>query len=113
MDGAPYPTQEDRGLVGAAHTAELPFVFADVERLPEGMGVCGMSEGDRAVSRKMVSAWTAMVDGRPGRWPEFGCEGKGVYFGREVREKKLEFGDCEFWDGVWKTWGGFVVPSVC
>lgn len=113
MDGVPYPTKEDRELVGAAHTAELPFVFADVEKLPLGMGKCKMSEGDRAVSGRMAGVWTGMADGRPG-WEEFGCEEKGVYWDEgkgEVRE--LDFGGCEFWDGVWKAWGGFVVPRTC
>ena len=109
MDEKPYPTEEDRDLVGPAHTAELPFVFADMDRLPMGMGTCTASAEDRAVSRKMVSAWTGMAGGRPG-WPEWEvCEAKGAYFG-EGEVKELDFGDCEFWDGVWKAWGGFVVP---
>lgn len=113
MDGVPYPTEEDMELVGAAHTAELPFVFADVEGLPLGMGTCKMSEGDRAVSGRMVGAWTGMADGRPG-WEEFGCERKGVYWAEGKSEmRELDFGDCEFWDGVWKAWGGFVVPRAC
>ena len=50
-------------LVGATHSAEIPFVFGNTVGLGPN-GTCNFTEQERAISATMVSAWTAMAANR-------------------------------------------------
>jgi hypothetical protein len=64
-------------LLGATHTAEIPYVFSNVNNLPLPNGTCNFSSADRDISAMLVSAWTSMAEyGNPNAggavsWPVF------------------------------------------
>lgn len=100
----------------SAHTAEIPFVFGNMDREPFGQGNCSFSESDRAVSSTLISAWTSMAArASPStlkrNWPRFdSCNGRGLYIGDEISAKTLDFDECAFWDEIWADMGGRRVP---
>ncbi|QUC63452.1 carboxylesterase family protein [Streptomyces sp. A2-16] len=51
--------------MGAYHSAELPYLF--------GMGDLRLNDGQSALSRRMIAAWTTFArTGKPGDdWPPF------------------------------------------
>lgn len=114
--GEAFPNAEDRLLIGAPHTAELPYVFANLDNLPLGQGSCSATKGEREISKTLVGAWTAMAvradpsTGRQG-WPRFDpCDTKGIYVQETTKETVLDYSECEFWDGIWEELGGFTLP---
>ncbi len=115
-DGAPFPSPQDRLLVGAPHTAELPYVFANLDNMPLGQGSCSATKSERDISKTLVGAWTAMAaraDPSTGRlgWPRFDpCDTRGIYVQETTEEVMLDYRECEFWDGIWEKLGGFTLP---
>lgn len=64
-------------IFGAAHTAEIPFVFANVDNNPPPDGTCSFTAAEKSLSRQMVGFWTSMAaNGYPGSvWPQFQTDG--------------------------------------
>jgi len=94
-----------RNLLGATHTAEIPFVLGLTENLPPPSGSCAFSPAEVAISEFMVSAWTSMAAiKRPGpdeQWPTWTAnESQGIVIGEEAKVAKLDFSVCAFWDEI-------------
>jgi hypothetical protein len=100
-------------FLGAAHTAEIPFVFANLDFDYTGEGVnytCKSTDAERALSEEMISLWTAMAEtGNPSTeaiaWPEFsitasGANTPGIVFGNESAAGMIDFSVCKLWAQV-------------
>lgn len=114
--GQPAPNPDLLELYGSTHTADLPFVFSNLDNLPWGNGTCDLTMKERELSKTLVTAWTRMADkGNPSTlshpWPRFDiCETKGVFIDRGVKVEKLDISECQFWDDVWASLGGVRIP---
>ncbi|KPM34614.1 hypothetical protein AK830_g11954 [Neonectria ditissima] len=115
IDGAAFPGKYGE-YFGATHTAELPFVFANLDNQPWGNGTFNATSAERAISRTLVEAWTAMAaKGSPSTrnqpWPRFDeCAVKGLYVEDDCKVEAIDFSECQFWDAIWVELGGFDVP---
>lgn len=44
------------------HTADIPFVFGNVDHLPLPNGTCNFTTAEKEILRTMISAWMAMME---------------------------------------------------
>ncbi|KAH8895930.1 alpha/beta-hydrolase [Thozetella sp. PMI_491] len=89
-------------LIGATHTAELPFVFGVFDNLPGG-GNCTLNATEQALSSYVQNAWASMAaSSDPGAgWPAFSAnESKGIVFGDEAKVDTVDYSMCDFWDKI-------------
>jgi hypothetical protein len=99
-------------LLGPAHTAELPFVFAHTTALPAPAGNCSFAPVEQALSRTMVAAWTALAaTGSPGaagaRWPVWNASaGLGWVVNDTAVVGVVDFAPCDLFDAVNALNGG-------
>ncbi|KAM6483942.1 Carboxylesterase [Trichoderma sp. SZMC 28011] len=111
-DGQPFPSADLASFFGSTHTAELPFVFGNMDNQPFGNGTCNASKQDRRISASMIGAWTALAErGNPEtksvKWPRFDAHAnRGVYIQDSITPAELDFSECEFWDQIWAAMGG-------
>jgi carboxylesterase type B len=92
-------------LLGATHTAEIPFVFNMTKNLPPPGGNCSFSSAEDQIADFMLGAWDSMAtSGKPGdsnSWPAWTeGEGEGLVVGDSVSVGKLDYSACEFWDQI-------------
>ncbi|PNP50259.1 hypothetical protein THARTR1_08967 [Trichoderma harzianum] len=111
-DGQPFPSADLAPFFGSTHTAELPFVFGNMDSQPFGNGSCNASKQDHSISASMIAAWTALAErGNPEtesvKWPRFDAYvNRGVYIQDNITPAELDFTECEFWDQIWAAMGG-------
>ncbi|KAF9883682.1 hypothetical protein FE257_003066 [Aspergillus nanangensis] len=96
-------------LIGATHTAEIPFVFGNLDRQPLPGGKCNGTEEEYALSVQMMGLWTAMAENADPsteaiQWPRF-VAGEdyttpGVVFEDEATVGEVDFSACELWSQV-------------
>lgn len=118
-DGQPFPTAPYRDMFGALHTSEIPFLFANMDKMPYNQGNCSLSAPEREVSKTLKGAWTAMAahanpNTQRQKWSKFNsCEEKGLHITEEntTAFEKLDYDECPFWDTVFEKLGGVHVPS--
>lgn len=93
-------------LAGAAHTAELPFVWGQLTQQPAGTGNCSLNAAERNMSAWIVKAWTGMAEnGYPGlSWPNFNPNtSMGINFNDEPEVGIIDYTICsKFWDTIEK-----------
>jgi carboxylesterase type B len=53
--------QEALSRVGATHTAEIPFVFGNLQNQPAPNGSCNATAQELSISWSLQDAWTAMA----------------------------------------------------
>ncbi|KAJ0418497.1 Carboxylesterase [Aspergillus carlsbadensis] len=107
------PIADDLSFLGAAHTAEIPFVLGNLDFDYTGEGVnytCRSSDDERALSREMISLWTAMAEGGDPstdaiQWPGFSIASSsgnapGMVFGNESTPGTIDFSVCKLWAQV-------------
>ena len=61
-------------LLRATHTAEIPFVFGNLDNLPHPDGTCNMTSEEGQLSKSIISTWNSMAansapDGSLDAWP--------------------------------------------
>jgi hypothetical protein len=61
-------------LLSATHTAEIPFVFGNLDNLPHPDGTCNMTSEEGLLSKSIISTWSSMAangapDGSGQAWP--------------------------------------------
>ncbi|KAL3491517.1 Carboxylesterase [Aspergillus germanicus] len=125
------PIADDLSFLGAAHTAEIPFVFANLDFDYRGGGInytCKSTGAERALGEEMISLWTAMAEtGNPSTeaiaWPEFsitasGANTPGMVFGNKSTSGTIDFSVCKLWaqvstmlDGSGDSTAAGVLPS--
>ena len=93
-------------IFGAAHTAEIPFVFANVDNNPPANPACQFTDAEKSLSRELVGFWTSMAAvGNPGDgWPGYttdGTTGINVINGSSsVTPGMVDYSVCDFWTQV-------------
>lgn len=93
--------QEALALVGATHTAEIPFVFGNLVQLPAPNGGCNFTQEEDAIREFMVRAWTAMASsGNPSSGDGGASQSLGMNFGNSVAAGSVDYTVCELWDQV-------------
>lgn len=118
-DSKEAPAEKRLPLYGAAHTAELAFVFGGLTNQPWGNGSCNATGTEHGLSRSMMEAWTAMAaNGNPSTkeisWPRFAAnETRGVTIGQDqTSDGRIDFTECDLWDEIWAGFGGFNVSAA-
>ncbi|KAL7928902.1 Carboxylesterase [Trichoderma chlorosporum] len=112
VGGQSFPSADLAPFFGSTHTAEIPFVFGNMDDQPFGNGTCSASKQDRSLSASMIAAWTAMAEsGNPStksvKWPRFDDHSnQGVYIQDSIASAELDFSECEYWDAIWASMGG-------
>ncbi|KAJ5390512.1 uncharacterized protein N7496_001580 [Penicillium cataractarum] len=102
---------DDLSFLGAAHTAEIPFVFSNLDfSYSEDNYTCSSSTAERELSNEMISLWTAMAEnGKPStkaiQWPEFkitstGSKTPGMVFGNSSTPGQIDYSICKLWAQV-------------
>lgn len=105
------PIADDLSVMGAAHTAEIPFVFGNLNfSYPNEHYTCSGSQAEWDLSKEMISLWTAMAeDGNPSteaiQWPTFqitstGSNTPGMIFGNSSTPGQIDFSVCKLWAQV-------------
>jgi hypothetical protein len=103
----PIVPQEAVPLVGATHTAEIPFVFGNTVNLPAPNGTCDMTEQEKAISAFLSEAWTSMADiqkptSDAAQWPAYGNAQKslGINVTNFTTAGYIDYTVCKLWDGI-------------
>ncbi|KAL4893722.1 Carboxylesterase [Aspergillus ambiguus] len=96
---------------GAAHTAEIPYIFGNLHfDFPGKNSTCTGTPAEWYLSKQMRSLWTAMAENaNPStenvHWPHFQITPKGVgtpaiVFGNSSVPGTIDFSVCRLWDRV-------------
>lgn len=98
-------------LLGATHTAEIPFVFGHTQNLPPPSGTCNFTNAEVGMSGWMKKAWTNMASyGKPGMgWTAFEAAGNGtgMNYGDAAVVGKVDYSMCEFWNPLFEAILGY------
>lgn len=95
------------GIAGAAHIAEIPFVFGNVFHLLLPNGTCNLNAEEQRISADLVSAWTAMAaTGDPStesvEWPAYNPNTSlGLNILNRTTAGSIDFSMCEFWEPIY------------
>lgn len=103
--------QEDIAVFGAAHTAELPYVFGNLYfDFPNNNNTCNATMAEWDLSKEMIGLWTAMAEtAKPSTddidWPRFKITPNGtdiptMIFGNSSTPDKIDFSVCKLWEEV-------------
>ena len=92
-------------LLGATHTAEIPFVLGWTSDMPRPDGTCNFTAAEVAISDFMIGAWTSMAaNGQPANsslWPAWtASRSEGITISDSVFAGPLNFSQCAFWDKI-------------
>ncbi|KAK2612594.1 hypothetical protein QQS21_001366 [Conoideocrella luteorostrata] len=118
QNGTSIPPPQLKDVFGSAHTAEIPLVFANLDKQPFQQGNCSANSGERELSRTLVAAWTAIAANQSPAtpqqaWPRFDkCKSEGIYIQDKAEVAKLDVSECKFWDDIWVELGGARVPGA-
>lgn len=99
--------QEYFSYVGATHTAEIPYVFGNMQHYNFKNKTCTVPASDHRLSKQMMSLWTAMAENaNPStnaiHWPRFNGTTKsysssGLIFGNSTTSGEIDFSSCALW----------------
>ncbi|KAJ5820467.1 hypothetical protein N7474_006058 [Penicillium riverlandense] len=101
---------EEMALVGATHTAEIPFVFGNMNNQPLPGGTCNATEDEDNLSKQMMSLWTAMAENADPstdaiHWPQFVLEknasSPGLIFADSTLPGQVDYKACKLWSKVY------------
>lgn len=92
-------------IFGAAHTAEIPFVFGNTYNNPPPNGNCNFTAAEDSLSQEFIGFWTGMTTGNPGStWPPFvtaASMGLNVLNGSSAATPGVvDYSVCSFWSQV-------------
>lgn len=96
-------------VLGATHTAEIPYVFANTGALPLPDGECNFSSAERDISTFLVNAWSGMAEnGTPNGganssifWPSFDPKTNlGVNVNGSVVPGHVDYSACALFDRI-------------
>lgn len=96
-------------LVQAGHTSEIQFAFGNLDHLPLPNGTCNFDPAERAISKALVAAWTAMAEtGNPSTpdltWPLWNATSSlGINIVNSTAIGVVNYTTCEFWDVIEKS----------
>lgn len=92
-------------IFGAAHTAEIPFVFGNTYDNAPPNGNCNFTAAEDSLSAEFIGFWTGMTAGNPGSsWPQFTTSasmGLNVLNGSSAATPGVvDYSVCSFWSQV-------------
>lgn len=93
-------------VFGAAHTADIPFVFGNVNDNPPPNGTCNFTAAEDSLSREFIGIWTSMAENaNPGSsFPAFSTNntlGLNVNNGTSMATAGVvDFSQCAFWNSI-------------
>jgi para-nitrobenzyl esterase len=97
-------------LFGATHTAEIPFVFGNLDNGYLPNGTCNSTASEYELSKQMRSLWTAMAENadpsiKDLNWPRFQTTAKnlttpGLIFGEAAGSGLVDYTGCTLWSEV-------------
>jgi hypothetical protein len=94
-------------LVGATHTAEIPFVFGNLVNMPSPNGTCNSTTQEHAISAFLKKAWTAMAaNGSPStkdfHWPPYenSSQSLGINIVNSTTAGVVDYSSCQLWDQI-------------
>lgn len=94
-------------ILGATHTAEIPFVLGNTHHLPLPNGTCNMTTSEITISSFLTNAWTSMAAIQkpttdPKDWPAY--QGPNNTFGVTILNSTvagvINYTRCELWDQI-------------
>lgn len=104
----PFISKQQLQTLGATHTAELPFVFGNLNNLPLPNGTCNLTAQDHSISEDLIYAWTSMAaNGNPAlpeslQWPGYNPSTSfGLIIGETVTTGPIDYSICPFWDKIY------------
>ncbi|KAH8677987.1 Carboxylesterase [Xylariales sp. PMI_506] len=94
-------------LFGAAHTAEIPFVWNTTSDLPLPSGGCTFTDAEQALAAAMSQAWISMAQtadpGLGSQWPQWSNETSvGVNINNTMVVGAVDYSHCIFWDEIYE-----------
>lgn len=108
--------QEAVSLFHAAHTAEIPYIFGNLNfDFLNTNTTCTGTADEKKLSKQMMDLWTAMAENADPstddiRWPEFqpskDFQTPGMIFGNSSTAGKIDFSACELWSKVYDMLAG-------
>jgi carboxylesterase type B len=93
-------------FLGATHTSELAFVFAETSNLPQPNGTCQLSTSEQMLSTEIVIAWQSMSqNGYPtlangSKWLAWSEGEQGAVFDGGLTFNTINRTQCDFWDAI-------------
>ncbi|KAJ5899519.1 hypothetical protein N7495_004263 [Penicillium taxi] len=97
----------DVSLFAASHTAEIPFVFGNLDNSYLPSGDCNSTSAEWKLGGQMMNLWTEMAgNGKPSTkeidWPQFKNEGKnlttpGLIFDNSASSGTIDYTGCDLW----------------
>jgi carboxylesterase type B len=93
-------------FIGATHTSELAFVFAETSNLPQPNGACQLSASEQILSIQMVTSWQSMSkNGYPAladgsKWPDWSQGEQGAIVNGSLTFDIINMTQCDFWDTI-------------
>ena len=118
-DGGFFPPKQDAVYVGATHTAEIPYIFGNLNNMPFNLGKCNSTETEYLMGDQLRSSWIAMAaTGNPSssllNWPQYDlCDQKGVWVQDKAHGTTFtDLGQCAFWGNLWQTLQGETLPYL-
>lgn len=102
--------QKTISLFGGVHTAELPFVFGNLNNQYLPNGTCNSTSAEYHLGEQMMNSWTAMAENSDPstediHWPRFHTTEKnfsspGMIFGKSAVSGPIDFTGCDLWTRV-------------
>jgi hypothetical protein len=99
-------SQEAFDLLGPTHTAEIPFIFANLDHMLLPDGNCSFNSEERQLSADLVSAWTSMAStGNPSNsqviWPAWNASASlGITIVNSTIPSVVNYTICELFDTI-------------
>jgi hypothetical protein len=100
-------TSDEVEYFGGAHTAELPFVFGNLDNSYLPNGTCNSTSAEWRLGGQMMDLWTAMAENaKPSTdditWPHFQNQGTnlstpGLNFVDSASPGVIDYNGCELW----------------
>jgi carboxylesterase type B len=97
---------DELSVLGATHTAELPYSFGMMDNSVLTGGSCNSTDAEYAISNFMIQAWTSMAAiGRPSSdnasWPEYNnASSPSIIFTNSTGLGAINYTTCAVWDPV-------------
>ncbi|KAJ5316489.1 alpha/beta-hydrolase [Penicillium antarcticum] len=101
--------QKAVSFFGSTHTAEIPYVFGNLDNDYIVNGTCNSTSAEYSLSRQMMNAWSAMAENavpstKDISWPQFASAKNlstpGMIFGKSSVPGMIDYSVCDVWTEV-------------
>ncbi|KAH8694181.1 Carboxylesterase [Talaromyces proteolyticus] len=101
--------QKYTAYFGAIHTAEIPFVFGNLDNSYLPNGTCNSTATEYQLSEQIMDLWTAVAENADPstdaiQWPRFqtakNLSTPGLIFGESAVSGTVDYTGCDLWDQI-------------